>query len=806
MIIKLYNFKCYKGHHSFEFPNNGVVLLAGESGMGKSTILKALEFALYGVGKNIFTHNTSKCSVELTFNQPEKGIHFKIFRQRGPGLLKYTDVKNNGIIYQDDVAQNIIDDYFGNETIYGYTNICHQDVICPFLLGNNSDKIKLLEHVAFKSQNFVYKKKLQEKISECEGERKNFSTRVEMSKNNCMELESKLQSKNIKLDQEIKSAEMLQQNSVNLQNEMTRYEIEIKNITLANHVFQKNKSSFENYKKEYDSQISCFKNLNLVYHNSILDGTNTALIDEYLEMINNELFDISNKMNELNNYKENLAANNATRREIEKIETKIATVKSSCNLSDVNDVNDFILKKNELLSKNSIYQLDALKLFETFTNKCLQYIFKPEIFIPSVNSNLMLNLIIEYNITKNFSYNDYMNLYSEFKKMHDKGGAIFGNCPNCDLSLVVVNNEILDSSLVKMDLTPDQNLIIHKLCQYIEGFNENSYKETCKDEKIDLKDCNISQLQEMINTFNENTTSIGLLQNLVDLYNQLNIYKNKPIYNYGINQNGNGNENENGNVNVIINPEEEIKKLKTRRDEIQRSSNTIKTIANKINNLGLELNSTSVLISGKEIVDISHLEKKYKETKEQYNKCMTDINDCEWLIMYNKKVDEKNELATKLNQVQENYTNLCFFRNLILECESELFESTLTSLSCSVNNELEYLFTSNINVTLKTEVKANVRTGIDLNIIFKGAQYKSHSELSGGESKRLGVAFLLAFNKYVNGKFLILDETLSCVGTQLRLDTIELLKNLAQDKLIIIINHDIVEGQFDTVVQAGFKE
>ena len=118
-----------------------------------------------------------------------------------------------------------------------------------------------------------------------------------------------------------------------------------------------------------------------------------------------------------------------------------------------------------------------------------------------------------------------------------------------------------------------------------------------------------------------------------------------------------------------------------------------------------------------------------------------------------------------------------------------------------VNNELEKLFKTSITISLQSEVKASVRTGIDINILYKEFQYKSHKNLSGGEESRLGIGFLLALNKYVGAKFLILDETLSCVGNDLRIDTIEALKTISNDKLVIIVNHDCVTGVFDYVLE-----
>jgi ABC-type lipoprotein export system ATPase subunit len=52
--------------NTFTFPDNGLVLLQGESGIGKTSILDGIHFVLYGVGTDLKNFFSNKCSVEFS--------------------------------------------------------------------------------------------------------------------------------------------------------------------------------------------------------------------------------------------------------------------------------------------------------------------------------------------------------------------------------------------------------------------------------------------------------------------------------------------------------------------------------------------------------------------------------------------------------------------------------------------------------------------------------------------------------------------------------------------------------------------
>lgn len=141
MILEIENFKCYEQKKIYIIDNK-MTLISGASGIGKTSILQAIYWCLYGKLRGVYrSENSKKCSVQLTYG------NIVINRQGRPNLLRLID--QNGTIYEDTIAQQIIDNWIGSKEMWVASSYLAQNNISVLLSGSNVERMNLLNNMAF---------------------------------------------------------------------------------------------------------------------------------------------------------------------------------------------------------------------------------------------------------------------------------------------------------------------------------------------------------------------------------------------------------------------------------------------------------------------------------------------------------------------------------------------------------------------------------------------------------------------------------------------------------------------------------
>lgn len=136
MIITLKNFKCWE-NATFSAIDNGITLVSGNSGCGKSSIIQAVYFALYGKGHKVVRIGTSSCSVEVQI------AGMRIVRTKRPNRLVVND------IHEDAVGQSVIDKVFGKN--FDIVSYIAQDSFGSLVYMTASARLEFLEKFAFEN-------------------------------------------------------------------------------------------------------------------------------------------------------------------------------------------------------------------------------------------------------------------------------------------------------------------------------------------------------------------------------------------------------------------------------------------------------------------------------------------------------------------------------------------------------------------------------------------------------------------------------------------------------------------------------
>ena len=150
-------------------------------------------------------------------------------------------------------------------------------------------------------------------------------------------------------------------------------------------------------------------------------------------------------------------------------------------------------------------------------------------------------------------------------------------------------------------------------------------------------------------------------------------------------------------------------------------------------------------------------------------------------------------------------SNLQKIRSTLITAEYVILDATLTELNIIIGQILNALFQEPITVTLRSlrQVKKDerIKPEINLEITYKGSEFGSLSELSGGEKAKVSLSLMIAFSRCSRAPFVLLDESLSSLDVVTKEAAVEVLKQYLGAKLALVVNHDTTEDIYSSVIK-----
>ncbi len=235
--VSFHQFRCWENLR-IQIPIGSVTLIKGRSGAGKTTILQGITWCLYGNIRLINPNHLDKAKPQVIVEFPWAGSSgseglFTINRQKNPNRLIVT---HNNSVWEDKVAQAIIDDLFGSYDMWLASCYIGQGCRNNFLTAPNNGKMELLNSIAFHEEDpTVFIERIDSVITETDS---NYKLRLANFTNNLTSLQKILETTdmtktltsdqvnniNIQIDQ-------LQSEQVRLQSMKTQRQINIGILT-----------------------------------------------------------------------------------------------------------------------------------------------------------------------------------------------------------------------------------------------------------------------------------------------------------------------------------------------------------------------------------------------------------------------------------------------------------------------------------------------------------------------------------------------------------------------------------------------
>lgn len=176
------------------------------------------------------------------------------------------------------------------------------------------------------------------------------------------------------------------------------------------------------------------------------------------------------------------------------------------------------------------------------------------------------------------------------------------------------------------------------------------------------------------------------------------------------------------------------------------------------------------------------------------------LRNCELLISKSKKQIEAINAQYKVRELATRLASVKKLQDIFEEMAREGMRSVMRKLTGLINEMLSRMFTT---VPVRIDISENDSKSRKINVtVYKGDVIWNKLEaLSGGEKTMISLAMCIAMDNIgFNGNILMLDETFNAIDMVNREACLEILKEHAMNKCIINVCHDIDRTDHEVIV------
>lgn len=830
--LTMSNFRCYV-YSKIKLQLGAQTLITGESGDGKSTIIDAIKWALFGCVQKVagFKYKTKK--VQVLFELPE----IQIMRETVSAGLK---VWYKGEIWDEkNQAQAVIDNYFGSEDIWECSSWLDVEKMNLFLSGKSIDKSNLIYKLAFGSTtedpDIVI-----EKLEEIEKTLKTkFETHSEKLRLHKRSLEE------FKKDKSYKTSTKETIESIKFQ--LIKLKLELKKLKEIDETHKSKTIELKLIKDQYlklEEKEKSLKKLKLL----TIDEEKT--LETSIERLKDASIDSSKHQSQFKIWKlwnistEKLKSAKSLNNELPESEDELVELKVKIKVL----LEKF--KESKIAFKEAGIEYSQNVLNEQLTNLSFEVERQPLLEEAQKLRTLIKSVLKKDNIEIETVIESLKNSKLELDELKAK--------------LEIVELEELETKqfIISLKLKIKQSLELLQCpsCKETLKFNDSKlvlasgYKDlellpgVLKEKEIKLKEQkdNINVLNDKIETISKEIVSLSKLikewKLSLDLFPQLIgnqfwtfslpmievkkrykllcklklesepkftidiivlqletiklIKEEKETKNKVLENNGNLEEPKIDNVS-IKEVEEKIKLIKLQINESKSIALQLSTVNKSLIETEIKIKQIIEVIVLPVVDEILKLETTILSLSTTQLTCERGLQVEEKeksLILLKEEHEKKHDTLTMHRRVKE----------IAISSKNDTLESYIEKINSTLGSILDMFFEDSIQATLSMNKKLkNKKTvqKVNLAIVYKGDEYDSITQMSRGERIRISLAMMVTINRIAGSRFLLIDEVIANISDQLKEKCISAIRELiTEDTLAINILHGANEGDYESVI------